>query len=229
MMKPNHVTIHAPISQGGFSCTSHSLFSACREGSRCTPRSRLSHSHGGRGCTPRTCVSACRGGRGCIPRSPVSACREGRGCIQRSCFLPCRVGSRCTPRSCLSACREVRGCTPRSCLYACREGRGCTPHNGFSPFHASTVSLPTRLVYVGIAEITRASECGYRIVATTHHGCVGSLGRVVGTRHESARARVWFNSCAAVVDAVINTKRPERLFLLVVPRVAITPPQYPYP
>ena len=214
MMKPNHVTIHAPISQGGFSCTSHSLFSACREGSRCIPRSRLSHSHGGRGCTPR---------------SPVSACREGRGCIQRSCFLPCRVGSRCTPRSCLSACREVRGCTPRSCLYACREGRGCTPHNGFSPFHASTVSLPTRLVYVGIAEITRASECGYRIVATTHHGCVGSLGRVVGTRHESARARVWFNSCAAVVDAVINTKRPERLFLLVVPRVAITPPQYPYP
>ena len=184
MMKPNHVTIHAPISQGGFSCTSHSLFSACREGSRCIPRSRLSHSHGGRGCTPRTCVSACRGGRGCIPRSPVSACREGRG---------------------------------------------CTPHNGFSPFHASTVSLPTRLVYVGIAEITRASECGYRIVATTHHGCVGSLGRVVGTRHESARARVWFNSCAAVVDAVINTKRPERLFLLVVPRVAITPPQYPYP
>jgi hypothetical protein len=184
MMKPNHVTIHAPISQGGFSCTSHSLFSACREGSRCIPRSRLSHSHGGRGCTPRTC---------------------------------------------LSACREVRGCTPRSCLYACREGRGCTPHNGFSPFHASTVSLPTRLVYVGIAEITRASECGYRIVATTHHGCVGSLGRVVGTRHESARARVWFNSCAAVVDAVINTKRPERLFLLVVPRVAITPPQYPYP
>ena len=88
-----------------------------------------------------------------------------------------------------SACREDRGCTPRSAFSASREGKGCTPHNFSSPFHASTVSLPSRLVYDSIAEIPRAPACGYRVVATTHHGCVGSLGSVRRSRHGSARAR----------------------------------------
>jgi hypothetical protein len=135
-------------------------------------------SQGSLSCIPCTYISACHGGRGCTPRSRFSACREGRGC---------------TPRSRISACHGGRGCTPRRRYSPCREGKGCTPHTCFSPFHASTVFVPSRLVYDSIAEIPRASACSYRIVAHIHHGCVGSLGRVVGARHESA------HKCGSIV------------------------------
>ena len=58
----------------------------------------------------------------------------------------------CTPCSGVSPSREGRGCTPRTYVSACREDRGCTPRSGFSAFHASIVSFPSRLVYDGTAE-----------------------------------------------------------------------------
>jgi hypothetical protein len=140
--------------------------------------------------TPRSGVSACRGGSPCTPRICISTCRGGRGC---------------TPRSCASPCRADTGCTPRSCASPCRADTGCTPHSCFSPFHASTVSLPTRLnLYDGVAEIPRPTACGYRVVTTIHHACIGSLGSVRRSRHESARARSVVHSVRA---KKLNTKR----------------------
>ena len=131
----------SPISQKSFCYIQRTCISACRGGNRCTSCRCVSACRGGRGCTPRTCVSACRGGSRRTPRTSFSACREGRGC---------------TPRKCISPCRGGRGCTPRKRVSACRGGRGCTPHTCFSAFHASTVSVQSRLVYDGIAGITRS-------------------------------------------------------------------------
>jgi len=67
-------------------------------------------------------------------------------------------------------------------------GKGCTPYNFSSPSHVSTVSLPSRLVSHGIAaEIPSPAACGYRIVATTHRGCVGSLESSV-----APCTKLWF-------------------------------------
>jgi hypothetical protein len=152
-------------------------------------------------------VSPSREGRGCTPRTCFSACREGKGCTSHTCFSPCRGGRGCTPRSYVSPCRGDTGCTPRSRLSACRGGRGCTPHNFSFPFHAGTVSLPSRLLYDGIADITRASACGYRICATTHHDCIGSLGSV---RRSPTRERSFTRSEGSFDT---NTGFPEKLHL----------------
>ena len=71
-------------------------------------------------------------------------------------------------------------------------GHGLPPHNGFSPFHASIVFVPSRLVYDGIAQIPGPAASGYRIDATIHSACVGSLGSVRQrtTRERSARSVV---------------------------------------
>ena len=132
---------------------------AVHRGERYRLRNFVSPCRAGRGCTPRSWVSPCRGGIRRKQRSSLSASREGRGCTPRIYLSACREGSRCTPRSRISACREVRGCTPRSCISPCRADTGCTPHIGFSAFRAGIVSVPSRLVYVGITEITRASAC----------------------------------------------------------------------
>jgi len=50
----------------------------------------------------------------------------------------------------------------------------------------NTVSLPSRLVPHGIAEIQSPAACGYRIV--THRGGISSLVSSVGARHESAES-----------------------------------------
>ena len=194
----------SPISQKSFCYIQRTCISACRGGNRCTSCRCVSACRGGRGCTPRTCVSACRGGSRRTPRTSFSACREGRGCTPRKCISLCRggrgctplrivsarlAGKGCTPRSCFWTSREGRGCTPRKRVSACRGGRGCTPHTCFSAFLASTVSVPSRLVYDGIAGITRSVTCGYRVAAHIHHGCVVAYeasGR--STTDESARA-----------------------------------------
>ena len=79
--------------------------------------------------------------------------------------------------------------TPHNGVSPCRAGRGYTPRNSSFPSRASTVSLPSRLVSHGIAEIRKAAACGYRIDATTHHGCVGSLLGGVGRSTTGQRGR----------------------------------------
>jgi hypothetical protein len=157
-------------------------------------------------------------GRGCTPRSRVSACHGSRTCTPRSYFSPCREGRGCTPRSCISASRGCRGCTPRSCvclswgqaLHATQPcfslpwgqglhsaqlyfsfpwGQGLHTAQCFSASHVSTVSLPSRLVSHGIAEIPSPAACVYRIVATNHRGGIISLESSVGARHARVRAR----------------------------------------
>jgi hypothetical protein len=176
-------------SRGGKGCTPRTWLSTCREGRDCTLRRSLSPCREGRGCIPRSRVSACRGGTLCTPRRSLSPCRGGSRCTPHSGVSACRGGSRCTPRRPFSACRGSTGCTPRSFLSACRGGRGRTPHNVSSPFHASTFySVPSRLVHHGITQIPRPAASANSIFPTTHHGCIGTLGSVRRSRHESARA-----------------------------------------
>ena len=165
----------------------------------CTPRSFVSASREGRGCTSRSRVSASREGRDCTPRNRFSPCRAGKGCTPRSPFSACRAGKGCTPRSPFSACRGGKGCTPRSRFSPCCEGRGYTAHTCISPFHASTVSLPSRLVYGGIAQISRPAASAYRIVVLVHPSCIVASEASVGadTRALVPRSvvRSWSPDC----------------------------------
>jgi hypothetical protein len=96
-------------------------------------------------------------------------------------------------------------------------GHGLPPHNGFSPFHASIVFVPSRLVYDGIAQIPRPAACGYRI---SHplirlYRCLGSVRQ---RTIESARARSVVRSSAPIPlegDAAFfrDLCKPARLFL----------------
>ena len=178
------VSFYYSISRKSLSCTSRSSFSACREGRSCTPCSFLQPCREDMGCTPHTCFSASREGRDCTPRTVVSVSRENSRCTPCSCFLPC------TPCRYLAACRQDRRCTPRRSFSTFHEDTGCTARTGVYPSRASTVSLASRPVCDGLADIPRPATCDYRIVSPSHHGGVVSLDKVrqSTTRERSPRS-----------------------------------------